>query len=954
MNSFSAFHSKFLAHRLTPRGSDEVALAKTLNAARVDLNPHQVDAALFALEPPIPRGAVLADEVGLGKTIEAALVIAQKWAERKRRILLIVPASLRKQWSQELSEKFGLPSVILDSGAWKVALKGGTPRPLDIGDKIVITSYEFAAMKADAVRAVAWDLVVFDEAHRLRNVYRKGASQRAKALRDALKSRFKLLLTATPLQNSLMELFGLVSMIDEQVFGDEKSFKTNYAGRAPTPAALEMLRERLKPICRRSLRKDVQEAGHIKYTRRIPSTIEFEPKPDEVSLYEDLSAFLARKDSVAFGGKPNQLIVLVVRKILGSSTFAVSETLRAIIERLESLQALLPENLSDLDTVDELVEEWAGDDGVGDVDGKEIEPIDRAKLAAEISELKGYLSRAAGIRANAKGQKLVSVLGGLLDEAVAKGAKRKAVIFTESVRTQKYLAELLAEHGYAGEIALLNGSNADAESRQIYADWKHRHEGTDAVSGSKTADMKAAIVEAFRNEKTILIATESGAEGINLQFCSLLINFDLPWNPQRVEQRIGRCHRYGQKIDVLVVNFLNLKNRAEARILQLLREKFRLFDGVFGTSDEVLGSIENGTDFERRIFEIFQTARTADEVDAAFDELTAELAPQIDQDMLDARGKLIGTFDQDVVGRLKTRKGAIEHVMDDFERRLLTLVRAELPDVEIVYNDNEPPRFVLDGTTYTTAWPLADEKGWQFLRLAEGTLAQSLVEEAKKRNLAPAHLDFSYSGYDGTGGALVDVRALVGKSGWLRVSRLTLTTAEQEVEHLLCTAVTDDGNAIQTETIDRLFLVPGVASGVPTTAEPRRDLDRFEAEAKERRLEEANAANSEYLLAETDKLEAYAGDLEQASKTEIAEMEALITEKKREMRSMSLTVADKIEAQRAIKKLEGKRDDLVADQFARRREIRRQNDDLLDRIQESLRIAPEVEPLFTIRWSVRD
>lgn len=951
MNSFSAFHSKFLAHRLTPRGSDEVALAKTLNAARVDLNPHQVDAALFALEPPIPRGAVLADEVGLGKTIEAALVIAQKWAERKRKILLIVPASLRKQWSQELSEKFGLPSVILDSGAWKAALKGGTPHPLDIGDKIVITSYEFAAMKADAVRAVAWDLVVFDEAHRLRNVYRKGASQRAKALRDALKSRFKLLLTATPLQNSLMELFGLVSMIDEQVFGDEKSFRTNYAGRAPTPAALEMLRDRLKPICRRSLRKDVQEAGHIKYTRRIPSTIEFEPKPDEVSLYEDLSAFLARKDTVAFGGKPNQLIVLVVRKILGSSTFAVSETLRAIIERLESLQALLPENLSDLDTVDELVEEWADDNDVGD--GDDGEPIDPVKLAAEIVELKGYLVRAVGIRANAKGQQLVSVLGRLLDEAVGKGAKRKAVIFTESVRTQKYLAELLAEHGYAGEIALLNGSNADAESRQIFADWKQRHEGTDAVSRSKTADMKAAIVDAFREEKTILIATESGAEGINLQFCSLLINFDLPWNPQRVEQRIGRCHRYGQKIDVLVVNFLNLKNRAEARILQLLREKFRLFDGVFGTSDEVLGSIENGTDFERRIFEIFQTARTADEVDAAFDELTAELAPQIDQDMLDARGKLIGTFDQDVVGRLRTRKGDIEHVMDEFERRLLTLVRAELPEVEVVCNDNEPPRFVHEGATYTTAWPLADEKGWKFLRLAEGTLAQSLVDRARARDLEPAELAFDYSGYDQTGGALVDVRGLIGKSGWLRVSRLTLTTAEQEVEHLLCAAATDDGEQVLPETVDRLFLVPGAAGARPSTPEPAEDLARHEASEKERRIQEANDANSEYLLAETDKLEAYASDLDQASKTEVTELEAQITEKKREMRSMSLTVAEKIEAQRAIKKLEGKRDDLVADQFTRRREIRRQNDELLDRIQDSLQIEPKVEPLFTIRWSVK-
>jgi superfamily II DNA/RNA helicase len=156
----------------------------------------------------------------------------------------------------------------------------------------------------------------------------------------------------------------------------------------------------------------------------------------------------------------------------------------------------------------------------------------------------------------------------------------------------------------------MNGSNKDPQSQAIYAAWLARHKGSDVVSGSKSADMKAAIVEAFRDDKTILIATESGAEGINLQFCSLIVNFDLPWNPQRVEQRIGRCHRYGQKIDVLVVNLLNLKNRAEERVFELLESKFKLFDGVFGASDEVLGAIESGTDFAKRVFEIHQSARS--------------------------------------------------------------------------------------------------------------------------------------------------------------------------------------------------------------------------------------------------------------------------------------------------------------------------------------------------------
>ena len=206
----------FFAHRLTLEGTGDDALAQSLSTARVDMNPHQVDAALFALASPLTKGVLLADEVGLGKTIEASLVIAQRWAERKRCILLIVPASLRKQWSQELYDKFSLPSVIVERKSYNDLRKKGIARPFDHSDRVVITSYEFAALKADEVQAGQWDLVVFDEAHRLRNVYKKDGAARAKRLRDATRAFFKILLTATPLQNSLMELYGLVSVLDRK------------------------------------------------------------------------------------------------------------------------------------------------------------------------------------------------------------------------------------------------------------------------------------------------------------------------------------------------------------------------------------------------------------------------------------------------------------------------------------------------------------------------------------------------------------------------------------------------------------------------------------------------------------------------------------------------------------------------------------------------------------------
>lgn len=948
MGNYTAYHSQYLAHRITLEGVDDEAFAKSLSTARVDMNPHQVDAALFALQPPIPRGAILADEVGLGKTIEAGLVIAQRWAEGHRRILLVVPASLRKQWTQELFDKFGIPAFILEAKSYKERQKQGYARPFEVDNNVVVTSYEFGALKADDLRKTNWNLVIFDEAHRLRNVYRKGASKRAKALRDALTGTFKLLLTATPLQNSLMELYGLVSIVDDKLFGDEASFKTTYGGR-PDPATLLILRDRLKPICRRTLRKDVQEAGHINYTKRIPVTFKFEPHDNEVKLYEGLSSYLQRKDTIAFGEKPNQLVTLVVRKILGSSTFAVAQTLESIIARLKEMQRPDIEDVSDLDDADEIAEEWTNGDDAAESEEASIDPV---KLKAEIAELEIYLALARTITVNAKGEKLIAILNGVLDEIESKGGKRKAVIFTESVRTQKYLADLLAANGYARQIALMNGQNNDPESLAIYADWKKRHEGSDAISGSKTADMKAAIVEAFREHKTILLATESGAEGINLQFCSLLMNFDLPWNPQRVEQRIGRCHRYGQLIDVLVVNFLNLKNRAEERVFELLDKKFKLFDGVFGASDEVLGVIESGTDFERRVFEIHQSARNKDEIDAEFDRLQAELDEQIKADVVDARGKLMGFFDQDVVRILKNRKETIERVMSEFEERLITIARAELPDAAFSKHTDGSPVFVHDGEKWTTGWPLADEQKWKFFRLADGNLASTLTANAKARTLPLGSLTFDYSAYQN--GILANVKQHIGRSGWLRVSRLAVRTANQTVEHLLTSVVCDDGTLLDDDVIDRLFLVPATASTVLELTPPTDAIDAAEASARKRRLDEADSANAEFLAKETDKLDNYADDLEKAADAEIKALEDEIKAKRKELRTTTgLSVADKVEGQRAIKKLEGQRDELMLSKFQRRKDIRKEVEDLLDGIQVSLRLTPEQTPLFTIRWEIR-
>ncbi len=494
------YHAKYFAHELTKRcAPDSVEkLAGAVAGAQVDLNPHQVDAALFAFSSPLSKGALLADEVGLGKTIEAGLVISQRWAERKRRILIITPSNLRKQWHQELSEKFFLPCLILESRSYNEAIKAGSFRPFDAADSIVICSYQFARNKAADVHAMPWDLVVIDEAHRLRNVY-KPSNVIANTLKRALEHKQKLLLTATPLQNTLLELYGLVSFIDEHTFGDLKSFREQFANLS-RERTFHVLRERLKPICHRTLRRQV--TAYIPYTRRLPIVEEFTPAEGEDRLYQLVSDYLRRDNLQALPSGQRSLMTLVLRKLLASSTFAIAGALSSISARLqeklrkhEAATSLEDDLGEDYEALDATAEEWT--------DEEELEPLTEAgrkAIEAEIADLDEFARLATSIEHNAKGLALLKALGVAFAKAEELGAAQKAIIFTESRRTQAYLLRVLADSPYADGIVLFNGTNTDQRSREIYARWIERHKGSDRVTGSRTADMRSALVDYFRED----------------------------------------------------------------------------------------------------------------------------------------------------------------------------------------------------------------------------------------------------------------------------------------------------------------------------------------------------------------------------------------------------------------------------------------------------------------------
>ncbi|HEY9502298.1 MAG TPA: SNF2-related protein [Pyrinomonadaceae bacterium] len=623
------YHAKYFAWELTKRCApgDVQRLTATLLDAQVDINPHQIDAALFAFRSPLLKGALLADEVGLGKTIEAGIVLSQKWAAGNRKLLVIVPANLRKQWHQELAEKFFLPAVILETRSFNEQIESSMQlNPFDQGSAIVVCSYQFARAKEQFIKSVAWDLVVLDEAHRLRNVYKPG-NRIANAIKNAVSDAPKLLLTATPLQNSLLELFGLISFIDEYIFGDLRSFKSRFS-QLSSPADVAELRSRLEPVCQRTLRQQVLE--YVPFTRRFALVQEFYPSAEESRLYDLVSQYLQRPELMALEAGQRTLMTLVLRKLLASSSHAIAGTLAALVCRVERMvEGGKSDNVemltTDVDTFDEIKEEWNGNDAQTSENSEVAKPLNLQALNEELKLLRELRDLASSIRTNSKGEVLLTALGRGLAEALQRGAAKKAVIFTESTRTQRYVSELLEASDYAGKVVLFNGSNNDEKSKSIYRAWLKKHENSDHLTGSASADMRAALVEYFRDEGEILIATEAAAEGINLQFCSLVVNYDLPWNPQRIEQRIGRCHRYGQKSDVVVVNFLNKENAADQRVYQLLDEKFKLFNGVFGSSDEVLGTIESGLDFEKRIAAIYGRCRTLTEIEADFKLLQVEL-----------------------------------------------------------------------------------------------------------------------------------------------------------------------------------------------------------------------------------------------------------------------------------------------------------------------------------------
>lgn len=942
------YQAVYLAHLLTKRlpANDIDKLTASLQDAQVDLTPHQVDAALFAFKSPLSRGAILADEVGLGKTIEAGIILFQHWSEHKRRLLVICPANLRKQWAAELQEKFFLPSVIMESKSFNEAVENECFNPFDT-ENIVICSLQFAKTKAAYIKRTAWDLVIVDEAHRLRNVY-KPQNRIANVIKESIETRKKILMTATPLQNSILELYGLVSIIDNYVFGDLKSFKSQF-GHNLTEMDYMELRRRLQPVCKRTLRRQVLE--YIKYTRRIAIVEEFFPSENEQKLYDMVTDYLSKPRLYALPNSQRQLMTLILRKLLASSTYAIYGTICSLIARL---QAMLDRNeaasIGDNDIVNEYADdndEWVDAEEVETYEAEELHPADIEGIRKEIKELETFRDLAEKIKKNSKAEHLFVALDKGFEQLRNLGAAPKALIFTESRRTQEFLYELLERRGYKGRVVRFNGTNSDKESTAIYRAWMDKYKGTAKITGSPTADRRAAIVDYFRNEATIMIATEAAAEGINLQFCSLIVNYDMPWNPQRIEQRIGRCHRYGQKFDVVVINFLNKGNAADVRVYELLDQKFQLFNGVFGASDEVLGSIGSGVDFEKRIAQIYNECRTTAEIEQAFDALQAELQGQISEKMLKARSALLENFDESVKEKLRDNLVQSRKNLDRFEKRLWMLTKHALRQDAVF--DEERFSFTLrtNGNVYTLLKEGENEVNRPYrigCPLAKEVLAQYLdpLQES-------AFVEFNYTQTEGHTKLLEE---LIGQSGVMRVEKVSIDSFEQE-DHLIVACQTEEGDWVYPEIAERMLMLPAhLLSPAPIENAVVVCLSERVEEMNQEILSSSSDRNNRFFDEEMEKLDSWADDMKLALEREISDLDQEIRLRKSEAKKIS-RLEEKVKAQRIIKDLERKRIEKRRNLYIAQDEIDEKKEALLNKIEKMLKQKVERTCLFMIKWKLR-
>lgn len=689
--------------------SDRLRAGAALRAGRIDPNPHQIEAVRFALERLPEGGAILADEVGLGKTIEAGLVCAQRIAEGAERILLLTPKPLLGQWRQELEDLFGLSAR---EGLEQLGARG----IVMVGREAATSAKGLAALRA----APDFDLVIVDEAHEIYSgLYKrfdkdgdyrpdKDGATYAGHLYELLRGTDVpvLLLTATPVQNRLVELWSLVQYIDRTgtLLGRLPTFRALFGAdakdRTLDARAEAELRRRLSEVVQRTLRRQAQDFLPQPFVDRHARTFTYRLSEQERALYDDVTEYLLTPRLAAFNGRSRQLLLIGFHRRMASSRRALGKSLDGVIARLERrLAGEAPAtDASLLDTVRDLEEE--------DLDTTD-EPVDETpmtpeEIGAELDRVRGFARRARALAHDAKLEALLDAIRLVVVERAGGEGSGKVVIFTESLATQDYLREELVRAGLVEpeEITVFRGTNDGPRAREALARWRDETQAEVAPADRPSPDVavRLALVHEFATRSRVFISSEAGAKGLNLQFCETVINYDLPWNPQRIEQRIGRCHRYGQKRTVTVVNFLADDNEAEQLLYEILASKLKLFDQVLGASDTILGAgltSALGPELEAALRDIHERARTREEIVESLRKLRDDFDARreaYEDTHRQTAGLIESTFDAEIKRVFKGHEETLAGPLLGLDREMTAVLTDYLDAVGVEHRLEETPR----------------------------------------------------------------------------------------------------------------------------------------------------------------------------------------------------------------------------------------------------------------------
>ncbi|HLJ87777.1 MAG TPA: SNF2-related protein [Candidatus Angelobacter sp.] len=815
------FNRRILAEDLMRirRPDDLERYSASQRQARIDPNPHQVDAVIFALRRLRDGGCILADEVGLGKTIEAGLVIAQSRAEGFQRVLLIVPKSLIGQWQNELANLFSIQAQ-------------DDPRSF-IAPGVYLVGREFAGSERGAATLGAtppFDLVVIDEAHEIfaglhkrydRDGFYDETSDEAlmaHRVRGFLRSSAVLLLTATPMQNSLAELWGLVQYVEPTgtLLGDIATFRQVFCDqddRILVAGQEHELQRRLAVVLQRTLRRQAQEFLDRPFTQRRCRLYQYDMSEDERSLYDDVTEYLLQPSLYAFSGRQRRLLLIGFHRRMASSIPALAASLENVAARLRRMcgvpgnddaAKVMYRDLEDEDEIEDILDEVAsGADS------------DSSTVRAELTKVEGFIRRAESLPDDAKARSFQDAMRVTLNPGANGGGSGKAVVFTESITTQEYVRTLLLGLGLRDEeVTMFRGVNDHERAHQAYTRWQ-QEEGSRFPRGTKPSRevaVRLALVHEFRTRSRVLICTEAGAKGLNLQFCDTVINYDLPWNPQRIEQRIGRCHRYSQEHDVTVVNFIARDNEAHQLTFEILSQKLDLFGKVLDASDTVLHEPRTdapelvvsalSVELESDLRNIYSRSRTLDEVTreiaALRDKITErrvvyELEYQRTSQIIESR------FDERVRKVFRSLRDELPHGLADLDRDVAALVDGYFTARSVKYQRiDEAGRAVFE-IAPDGALPAEIGEGRRFATGDARTLndaeALNLVHPLVRAAIADAR--------NWRGGSLIlelppnspaELAALLGSVGHLRVA-LVRYEGFEPVQRLVAAAVLD-GNPI--------------------------------------------------------------------------------------------------------------------------------------------------------------